>query len=381
MRMESKPKVAVFNRHPIARFGGTETFSLEVSRRLAHKYDITYFAQSWEKLPEGVHVRKVPKPIKKHMRWFNQLWYAIYTWWHTRGQFDIIHSHEMVWHADIQTIHCPPVKNKLTKPQPLWQKLLKYLGIYTSLRQLTYFGLEKTQFRISKCKKVVAVSENTRKDALRNYPYAEGMLSVILPGILPHEPIDRNEARDRWQIKKSEKVILMVTNDFKSKGVDVAMHSLKTLPEDVYLYIAGGGKVKEYQAKAKKIGVGDRVKFLGQLESVTTLYPAIDMLLHPTLRDAFPMVVIEAMYAGAPVIVSSEKYCGTASSLNESQICILQDPTSVEEVSSSINKILNNQEYCNSIANAGQKFAQRQTWDRVALQFDELYSEILACKK
>jgi len=379
MKTNAKPTVAVFNRHPIARFGGTETFSLEVSRRLAHKYDITYFAQSWEQLPEGVSVHKVPKPIKKHMRWFNQLWYAIYTWWHTRGQFDIIHSHEMVWHADIQTIHCPPVKNKLTKPQSFWKKVLRYLGVYTSLRQMTYFGLEKAQFRASKCKKVIGVSATTRNEMALNYPYAQSMFEVVLPGIFDYELTDKAKARELWNIPQEQVVLLMVANDFKIKGVDVAFGALAQL-DDTHLYIIGGGQIKEYTDKAKKLDLIERVHFLGQQKDLSALYSIADVFLHPTQKDTFAMVVLEAMYAGIPVIVSAQEYCGISSVLNDSQAMIVQNPKSHKEVLNALQTVLVNDEYRESLAKSGQAFAMQNTWDTTAESIDKLYQDVLACK-
>lgn len=66
------------------------------------------------------------------------------------------------------------------------------------------------------------------------------------------------------------------------------------------------GSVKYYQKCLDKIGTRIKVNFLGNLnfDDLVSLYRETDVLLHPTEKDCFPKVFIEAFSFGTPVITS-----------------------------------------------------------------------------
>lgn len=60
----------------------------------------------------------------------------------------------------------------------------------------------------------------------------------------------------------------------------------------------------EWQQMAAAEGIGDRVRWLGFRRDVSKILPLCDLFVLPTLRDAFPTVIMEAMAARLPVIAS-----------------------------------------------------------------------------
>lgn len=57
-------------------------------------------------------------------------------------------------------------------------------------------------------------------------------------------------------------------------------------------------------ARAAELGVSDRVRFTGPLANVETAYHAADVFVMPSSREAFGMVLVEAMASGLPVVAS-----------------------------------------------------------------------------
>jgi glycosyltransferase involved in cell wall biosynthesis len=57
---------------------------------------------------------------------------------------------------------------------------------------------------------------------------------------------------------------------------------------------------------SSSLGLGDRVAFMGFLKEVGTALQSVDMVVLPSRYDGFGQVVIEALAAGTPVIVSSK---------------------------------------------------------------------------
>jgi glycosyltransferase involved in cell wall biosynthesis len=92
------------------------------------------------------------------------------------------------------------------------------------------------------------------------------------------------------------------------KGFPLGIHAVKELKKrgiSSKLFIAGMGKDFESLKKiAKSLSLVDEVNFLGLVNDMKEFYSNIDVFVFPSLRDPFPLVVIEAMAHGCPVIVA-----------------------------------------------------------------------------
>jgi glycosyltransferase involved in cell wall biosynthesis len=79
-------------------------------------------------------------------------------------------------------------------------------------------------------------------------------------------------------------------------------HLLKALPSltrewpEMIVLVAGQGSEREaLEAEAAALGVADNVRFLGQRSDVVNVLRAVDLLVLPSERESFPLVLLEAM--------------------------------------------------------------------------------------
>jgi UDP-glucose:(heptosyl)LPS alpha-1,3-glucosyltransferase len=109
-------------------------------------------------------------------------------------------------------------------------------------------------------------------------------------------------------------MLLMVGSAFQTKGVDRAIRAVANLPEDlrnrVRMFIIGRGKIRAFSSFAKKVGLAGQVDFLGGREDVPKFLLAADLLIHTARTENTGTVLIEAMAAGLPVLVTEN--CGYA---------------------------------------------------------------------
>ncbi|HKX10858.1 MAG TPA: glycosyltransferase [Stellaceae bacterium] len=90
-----------------------------------------------------------------------------------------------------------------------------------------------------------------------------------------------------------------------NKGFDVLIEALARAP-GIYLWLAGEGEERaRLEARARRLEVGGRVRFLGWREDTAALLAACDMLVCPSRHEPLGNVVIEAWAAGKPVIAAS----------------------------------------------------------------------------
>jgi UDP-glucose:(heptosyl)LPS alpha-1,3-glucosyltransferase len=70
------------------------------------------------------------------------------------------------------------------------------------------------------------------------------------------------------------------------------------------LLIGGSPKTGPYERLARRLGVADRVRFLGYRPDVRECYFAADLLVHPTFYDPCALVTLEALACGLPVLTT-----------------------------------------------------------------------------
>jgi glycogen(starch) synthase len=106
-----------------------------------------------------------------------------------------------------------------------------------------------------------------------------------------------------------EKLIFYAGRLEYEKGVQTVLEALPIVlgAQPVRFYVAGvGTHAEELQAHAARLGLGDRVHFLGFIgdEQLRMFYAAADLAVVPSLYEPFGMVALETMAAGTPCIAA-----------------------------------------------------------------------------
>jgi glycosyltransferase involved in cell wall biosynthesis len=129
--------------------------------------------------------------------------------------------------------------------------------------------------------------------------------------------VDRNEVRTRWGIPPETPVILFCAKlQPWKRPLDVLEAFAAANGPGAHLVYAGDGPLREaLEARARKLGVSERVHMLGFVNQsqLPAVYCSSDLLVLPSEYDAFGLVVNEAMLCGCPVAVS--EYVGARSDL------------------------------------------------------------------
>ncbi|HEX2835408.1 MAG TPA: glycosyltransferase family 4 protein [Thermoanaerobaculia bacterium] len=88
------------------------------------------------------------------------------------------------------------------------------------------------------------------------------------------------------------------------KGIEVLIEALTKIPSATLMVVGDGPMREEWAALAQRFGVAGRIQWLGYRNDVETLLPRADLFVLPSLDDAFPTVLLEAMAAGVPVVAT-----------------------------------------------------------------------------
>lgn len=372
-------RIAVLNRHFGYRFGGAERYAAAIAEELSDTYEVHVFAQDIEHHHPGITYHPVSRPFNKP-RWLNQLWFALQTWRITRHGFDVVHSHENTWHGDLQTVHVRPFRVGLFHGLSPARRALRWLSLFTSPRLITYWWLEAARLSVKPGRRILATSDQVKRDTLMGYPHTASMLEVIPPGVnMPALRLTTSPARAQLQLPLDVPLALFVGNDFDKKGLSALLQALALTP-GLHVAVVGQGRhLQRYREQIATLGLADRVHLLGSLSDVTPAYAAADWLVHPTTEDTYAMVVLEAMANGLPVIVSCARFCGIAAELTHTvNALILDDPRDEKQLSERLLSLLEDPSLRATLARAGLSFAQERTWREAAARHEALIQRVLA---
>jgi glycosyltransferase involved in cell wall biosynthesis len=152
---------------------------------------------------------------------------------------------------------------------------------------------------------VVAVSQAVAARLLEaGFPAAR--LQVIENGIRPVAIHDRAAARARFEVAEAARVVVCIARLAAQKRQDLLVAGWRSVPAGAVLLIAGAGETADRLARqVAALGMGDRIRLLGDRADVDWLLSAADVAVLPTDWEGLPISVLEAMSAGVPVVASA----------------------------------------------------------------------------
>lgn len=158
-----------------------------------------------------------------------------------------------------------------------------------------------------------------------------------------------------------------------------ATNILKNKYPDLQLVIVGDGEMKEdYQKYARRIGLENIAIFAGSLNSaqMVSAYQQAHIFALPTSSDSYPMVIIEAMACGLPVI--STKIGGIPSMIEDGKEGFLIHPHDHKILADKIKKILLDVQMAESFSRAARKRVEKEfSWCSRVQAYDNILKKAL----
>ena len=192
-------------------------------------------------------------------------------------------------------------------------------AIYNFLpRTRSFLETEKKVFSAHSKTHIFYLTHEQREQFINCYDISESRFSLLPPAVDNDRvaPADydqqREEFRKELDLTADNKLILLVGSGFARKGVDRAISAMAYLPEAVrkkaVLMILGNGNPSPYLRLARKLNIDKQVLFLEGRDDAQRFMFAADALIHPAYREAAGMVIVEAIAARLPVLVTDN--CG-----------------------------------------------------------------------
>ncbi len=168
------------------------------------------------------------------------------------------------------------------------------------------------------------------------------------------------------------------------KGTEVLLEALAALRSwdvDVRLRAVGGFESLAYETAilglADRLGVANAVDWTGFTRDVNAELAKIDLFVLPSLfGEGLPMVVLEAIAAGVPVVATRVE--GVPEAVSHRETGLLVDPNSVSQLASAIRQFVDGQlDYTTMSRNGRERHADRFSDTAMARNVAEVYRQVL----
>jgi glycosyltransferase involved in cell wall biosynthesis len=286
------------------------------------------------------------------------------------NEFDIIHSHGLI--PDLYVFLHSFGKNSVMRVSTMHNMMYDDLK-YTYGAIIAFFA--STFWKCSLARHHALVVLNNQM--LSYYEVYTSKLTIIKNGLslIENTSINKNKLQELDEInfiKKNYKIIGVVASLIKRKGIDQALQALLKL-ENHYLFILGDGP--EYNTlveMSKKIGVDNRVKFLGYVPNPKDYYGYFDIYLLTSLSEGLPLSIIDAAGLGIPIV--SSRIPAMIDSFRDSEI-FFYDLWDIKSLTSAILETEKNHKYLSK--NIQKKYSNEFTAKTMCINYARLYAKLL----
>ncbi len=238
-----------------------------------------------------------------------------------------------------------------------------------SLIMRTYAKLDRVILRAFA--KVAVISTEVQAKLLRAGLKPE-RVSLIANGV----DLRRFESARSRRDHSRGPVIGFVGRLVKEKGGEALIEAAKKVTSvrpEVKIVFAGDGPCRrEWEEAVHQAGLADKVTFLGVCSDMPAVYASFDVVVLPSLIEAMPMCLLEAMASRKPVVAT--RVGSIPQVIEHGDSGLLVDPGDAEGLGAALLEVLGDSELSERLAENGSKRAKaRYTDDAMAISYLRLY--------
>ena len=362
-------------------FGGGETVFAQIIRRLPPEKYISFLASSPNKefyqVLDGSHVSLIPLDFSKQVNLplIFQLKRII-----KKNRIDIVHG------QGARAEFYARLANKITGRAKYISSIATLVEEFevSPLRQRLYrlFNLLSAKF----VDYFIVVSDFLKKKIINEYKIPPEKVVRIYNGIesdyfrSDSVRIKRSNIKHEFNLEKDCKIIGSIGRLAPKKGFEYLIQAipgvLKTYPEIKVLIVGDGPLKAELRVLSEKLGVKDNVIFTGFRTDIKDILNAIDIFIMPSLVEGFPMVVLEAMAMGKPIIAT--RIDGIKEQIIDSETGLLVSPCDADALAKSIIHLFGNRKFRNMLGVNARKLVEKKfSIEKMIANVETTYQDLL----
>jgi glycosyltransferase involved in cell wall biosynthesis len=237
----------------------------------------------------------------------------------------------------------------------------------------------KSKYACKHADKVIAISEQTKKDIVEFYGINPDKIEVIYQScqaIFKKKADDHFLEQTKTKFQLPDTFLLYVGSINERKNLLTLLKSLCELPNEKLVVV---GRGKTYKEKClnfiQENHLSDRVFLLdvSENEDLAAIYQLADIMIYPSLFEGFGIPILEALYSKTPVITSQGSCFAEAGGPHT----IYVNPTESKELKEAVLKIKKSPKLRQEMVEQGYAHAQKFSESYIAKTISSLYKRTL----
>jgi glycosyltransferase involved in cell wall biosynthesis len=233
---------------------------------------------------------------------------------------------------------------------------------------------------------VIAVSDHTARHLIEIEKAPRHKVEVIVNGIdFDRVRASGPDARSRIRAEYAPDaayLLLIAARLHPEKGYEYVFSALpqiiKRVSKPVRLLVAGAGPFEaEYRQRVASLDCREMVRFLGFRDDVADLMTAADLVLLPSMAEAFGLAAAEALYLGIPVVAT--RVGGIPEIVSDGVDGVLVPPADSASLAEAVIRLLSNDQQRIKLMGAGRaKVMQHFRFEDMVRRYEQLYDRLTA---
>ena len=253
---------------------------------------------------------------------------------------------------------------------------IRYPNLFNAFDRYIYF--KKFKSACERANKIIAVSQQTKKDIIKFFNISEEKITVIYQGcnnIFQKEIAIYKQNLVAKKYNLPNKFLLYVGTIEERKNLLNLLKAIKKIPNQKLVVVGNG---KNYKKKCLKYiqvnNLEKNVLFINNLSlnEIRAIYAKAEIMIYPSIFEGFGIPILEALFSKVPVITSKDGCFSEAGGPHTSYI----NPLSSEDIKNAILKIQSSNEIKNKMTKNGYAYAQNFTDEKIAINLMNLYKSL-----
>lgn len=230
-----------------------------------------------------------------------------------------------------------------------------------------FYEYEKAVFDPQSKTHVLMISALQQPLFIKHYQTPDERFHLLPPGIAADRKAPANatevraEFRQEFNLTDNDLLLVQIGSGFKTKGLDRSLKALASLPDSLKkhtkLIVIGQDEPRNFLLMIKKLGLSNQVQILKGRSDIPRFLLGADLLIHPAYNENTGTILLEAMVAGLPVLVTD--VCGYAHYIQEANCgIVLASPFQQRSLNQALQTMLIDSN-------------ERQQWQKNALAYAE----------
>jgi glycosyltransferase involved in cell wall biosynthesis len=198
--------------------------------------------------------------------------------------------------------------------------------------------------------------------------------AVVVNGIAPAPaPADRTALAAEWGLDPERPLVVAVGRLVPVKNHLLAVRAVARVPDAALVLVGQGPLAEDLARAAAAAGVGDRVVLTGLRRDARALMGAADAVVLPSRSEGLPLVALEAMAAGTPLVATDVR--GVRELVGDGA-ALLVPPDDPDALADALSRVLSDADLAERLVSAGREVAGRHTEEAMVASYLLLYERL-----